>query len=963
MHRIYGTSFLEFAAPHRLKAAAQEQNKEEMKVYYVLPSSTWLKEASERQKGPHYLNFDELAKKIIEQLQEKMVSISEQERTLFFQQFAERHHTQFDLYDSKGRAKGFADTYGQIKRLGLSLEDLPTPLLALKGLFQEYEKEILEANGLYDPENQLLYAIELIEKFPIQRFKLVIDGFYSFNPLQYLVIRSLGGAGMPIDIYLPNNQSFSIVEQTKMELEQMGFADHYHYEEDSKRDGHYRLAEATTNEEEMRTVLDEIARSSLPFSEHAILLADEREKNTELAWYAEQMGIPLQIPKKKFLYESSLYHLIEVAFQKKPGSYSKWEHVQVFEQLLALSFIKPDQYVVEKQAFIEQGQANHPEINERYQKLIQWAWPKKASFIDYLKILQQFLDELNWKNQWKHILEEEEDIKLLQALSIEWKALEHFENKLATHIMTLKERGLGALLMDQELFKEWLREIGQTTEIFIERAPSDGVVIHNWRDVGLFKGKKLFVLRMNEGIFPAHRQLSGYLHEKDLQKLPILNGVPTQQLARKSQEAFFQQLFFVADDITFSYIKGLDQENPLLPSPLLVTLNLEKVTWDFEVRSRHKEVLTEDERYELIAYYMGKAYVIPENEIPKELHQYRNRIQHVESFEESIMPRHQQRLRKNEVAVTALEAYARCPFKYAMERELQIEEPLEQSKQVSPLDMGSMVHDLIEEIYVELGIVGIPFAKISEEIKAQVPILVEDKFEKRWEEISRQYAELSQLDLLLLKKQWLKRLRKWWQAEKKHFFNNDRIPTMKIEHLEQKVHFDLPLANHKTLTLQGKVDRVDSDENGFVIYDYKTGNASIKKEDIVSGLKLQLPLYAYAISLQLSYLHNKEMKGYGASYISLKEPEKRAGNGVWRPELVTKDSPFYISTRTTNKEENWATEAYLDENQLKGKVEELWRGSYTEYPVKPLDCSDFCPFKPICRVSDEQKERGDSHEV
>ena len=52
-----------------------------------------------------------------------------------------------------------------------------------------------------------MYAIELIEKFPIQRFKLVIDGFYSFNPLQYLVIRSLGGAGMPIDIYLPNNQS------------------------------------------------------------------------------------------------------------------------------------------------------------------------------------------------------------------------------------------------------------------------------------------------------------------------------------------------------------------------------------------------------------------------------------------------------------------------------------------------------------------------------------------------------------------------------------------------------------------------------------------------------------------------------------------------------------------------------------------------------------------------------------
>ncbi|UTW68966.1 hypothetical protein KHA80_17295 [Anaerobacillus sp. HL2] len=43
------------------------------------------------------------------------------------------------------------------------------------------------------------------------------------------------------------------------------------------------------------------------------------------------------------------------------------------------------------------------------------------------------------------------------------------------------------------------------------------------------------------------------------------------------------------------------------------------------------------------------------------------------------------------------------------------------------------------------------------------------------------------------------------------------------------------------------------------------------------------------------------MTAHGASYISLRDPLKRAGNSVWREEHFRKNSPFSVSSHATKR--------------------------------------------------------------
>lgn len=51
---------------------------------------------------------------------------------------------------------------------------------------------------------------------------------------------------------------------------------------------------------------------------------------------------------------------------------------------------------------------------------------------------------------------------------------------------------------------------------------------------------------------------------------------------------------------------------------------------------------------------------------------------------------------------TRLNSYAKCGFRFAMERVLDVEEPLEYALEPDPLDYGSLVHDVLEYFYTDL---------------------------------------------------------------------------------------------------------------------------------------------------------------------------------------------------------------------------------------------------------------------
>ncbi|MDO4465609.1 MAG: PD-(D/E)XK nuclease family protein [Bacillota bacterium] len=86
---------------------------------------------------------------------------------------------------------------------------------------------------------------------------------------------------------------------------------------------------------------------------------------------------------------------------------------------------------------------------------------------------------------------------------------------------------------------------------------------------------------------------------------------------------------------------------------------------------------------------------------------------------------------------------------------------------------------------------------------------------------------------------------------------------MKTEEQEYAIHKKLTYKD-MDVDFKGFVDRIDTSNTGFTIFDYKSSEKELKPNDFYSGLSLQLPTYAIA------YEEDSQKIPYGHFYIALK---------------------------------------------------------------------------------------------
>ncbi|WP_368503689.1 PD-(D/E)XK nuclease family protein [Alkalihalophilus sp. As8PL] len=955
MQIVNYTSFQDVANQKRLKEALDVQRNEEGPVFYLLPSSRWLQEARKKQPGLRYTTFDDLATYIVNEAEEDVIYIGEQERTLFFQNMLKLDPLYRSFNENQSKVKGLADTYGQLKRLGLELEQTPQSLKEFMSLFAQYEDQTVKNQKMYDPENTVLKAVSILKNKQTTLSTIYIDGFIDFSPLQYMLLKALVEAGLTINIYLPSSLSHPIIEGTLKDLEALGFDTSLEEEVEGATDVDVNVWSASTTAEEWRAVLQDIQLAPYSYEEIGIVLVDEREGMKQVEQYAKMYEVPLEKSKKRPLSKSISIQLLMMTITQDFSQKSRFDLLALMDKMLAVQAIKGVEYAKAKEAFLSTGDFIHKGIAELYARIQEVTWRKTSTFYQYIKQVISVIGALRLEEGWVKAAVSEVDTERLKDYIFEQRALEKIEDILSEYAEQLDSKQLTLLEMSLDVFSDWLKKVGEQTELFIERGSRRGVAIHTWRDLGLFKGKRLYVVGMNEGAYPAIHNLGGYVTEKDLYELPIEGALPTQEHFRSKQQAYLEQILYSSEEVIFSYKKGLDPNHPLLPSPFIEEWCQKGVKeYTFESRMKQPVSFTENDQEEKVAFHLGLGKEVRDKGIL--LERLMNRLKRLETAEEPIDVAYQERLTKDIVAVTELESYARCPFRHGLERVLHIEEAKQMKERISPLDIGQLVHSIIEEVYKELNLVGVPFGECPEELKSQVPILLREKFEVLWGEIEAASLEISRLDLMLAKENWWRKLNRWWQAERKHFWDNPQLAAMKIHALESSVRLELEIEGNKILTLTGKVDRVDVDDSGFAIYDYKTGFAQVKlEEEVRSGLKLQLPLYARAMRAGLTTAEN-EMRAHGASYISLREPEKRAGNGIWHSEHIGKGSRFLVHHSCKNKEDDLGGDLFMDTYELKEKVGQLWKGTQSEFPVRPLDCSSHCPYRSVCRVTEDQKE-------
>ena len=316
-------------------------------------------------------------------------------------------------------------------------------------------------------------------------------------------------------------------------------------------------------------------------------------------------------------------------------------------------------------------------------------------------------------------------------------------------------------------------------------------------------------------------------------------------------------------------------------------------------------------------------------------------------------------------SASRLEEYAFCPMQFFYRQILKIEEWPEIEEEFTPLERGNLLHTVLYRFYSE-----IPDKRRPAD------------YEKKFLEIAEEELERLPYSGLFAK---LEKIRYCGTETNdgflSYYLNYDQEEINKTGF--RPAYFELafggrigrnsdpsstaePLtieADGKKLRLQGRIDRVDINENGAaLIFDYKTGTSAkyFKPSDVAEGLIFQLPLYMSA----LPQLLDKYSADFGGYYII-----KDKKNCLRYALIADKNSASGGKPKTAylpakgfenDKGEEYTLDEVLRINvkQALKKAQEIIKGNFRHslYPDNK-SCQSYCEFRRMCHKNSAKMKR------
>ncbi|MDA1257431.1 MAG: PD-(D/E)XK nuclease family protein [Chloroflexi bacterium] len=202
---------------------------------------------------------------------------------------------------------------------------------------------------------------------------------------------------------------------------------------------------------------------------------------------------------------------------------------------------------------------------------------------------------------------------------------------------------------------------------------------------------------------------------------------------------------------------------------------------------------------------------------------------------------------------TRLETWATCPFRYFLSYELEVEstEAPEEAETISPLDRGTLIHNILEE-FVDEAIRSPDVAPIQATQDARLAAIANaqmDDFERG--------GLVGRRVLWRLERERISRgLADFLDVHRERQASRGQIPVateLGFGDGEKTQAVSLSLGAGRTLSFRGRMDRVDMSQDGrrATVIDYKSGSKrsyeGIAKDPVDSGRHLQLPIYGMAL--------------------------------------------------------------------------------------------------------------------
>lgn len=421
--------------------------------------------------------------------------------------------------------------------------------------------------------------------------------------------------------------------------------------------------------------------------------------------------------------------------------------------------------------------------------------------------------------------------------------------------------------------------------------------------------KALFILGVNDGVFPSTVSDNALISDYDKEKLNKSGVVFDSNFESKVYDEQFLVYKAMSSSKSLIYISYplADLEGKSLrPSSLIKkiagifpslkvithvtdtfdTVDLEAMDKNkmFELLIRNMKKVEENDSWKSVFYFFYNDSDYKE----KLIKAYRAKSYFNSAGKLSISMANELYNSRN-YSVSRLEKYSYCPFSFFMTYGLKAKE--REVYSFTPLDSGTYSHKILDEFSKNIAKDGLDWRDISENyISNQVGIISEKIFERSVNYIlntSEKYRYFARGINLRLEKSISRMVRQVREGDfnpngfevEFGFLGKNSIPPIVVD-----------LDDGKSIKLRGKIDRVDIAEKDGERYcsvvDYKSSARSIDLDRVYNGLQLQLFVYMNAIT-RLN--KNKKMKPAGLFYSNFNSKISRIENHGEYMNLDSKD--------------------------------------------------------------------------
>ena len=379
------------------------------------------------------------------------------------------------------------------------------------------------------------------------------------------------------------------------------------------------------------------------------------------------------------------------------------------------------------------------------------------------------------------------------------------------------------------------------------------------------KIKILFIIGLNDGMFPGTTKAEGFLNDADRQKIQE-KGI---ELAKGTVDRIYEdnfniyKAFTTAEEKMYLSYSSSDMEGKSLRQSILISRIKKifaKLQEESDIIQRKSEICTKQNTFEELLINLRdfrdgkeidpiwfKIYNIFDNDT-----EWKPKLESaIKALSYTNVP---EKITKENVekmygdvlktSVSRLEQYSSCPFSYYLKYGLKLNE--KETFNLEAVDTGTFMHDVIDSFFARLDEQEINIKQITdEEIEEIVTEIIQDKLN-----LNKNYIYTVSAKYKIL----AGRLKKVVTTSMKYIVQS--IKQSEFEVFGHEMEFGgkgqykpitVKTDDGKRVEIIGKIDRVDILKNPDGTYvriiDYKSSIKNIDLNQVVSGLQLQLLTY------------------------------------------------------------------------------------------------------------------------